>query len=101
MSQLDKRLDELSSLLKQFNASIKMPSMQGLKKPSGPRQPKGPSMPKMPGQAPKNQKDPTKVAEQIKNPDKKDMVMDQAQSLKEALKVTKNGQWQITKALMR
>lgn len=89
MSRLNKKLDNLSSLLKQFNASIKMPKIGGIKPPS---------VPKAPGVAPKTQKDPVKAAEQIKNPDIKDMVMDQAKTIKESLKIAKNGQWQISKA---
>lgn len=89
MSRLNKRLDELSSLLKQFNASIEMPKPPGIKKPP---------IPKAPGVAPKSQKDPVKMAEQIANPDIKPMVMDQAKTMKESLKISKSGQWSITKA---
>lgn len=86
MDRLEGKLDNLLTLMKQFNASIKMPKPPGIKKPS---------VPKAPGVAPKMQKDPIKMAEQLKNPDTKDMIMDQAKQIKEALKVTKSGQWSI------
>jgi hypothetical protein len=92
MGNLKKKLDNLSDLLKQFNASIKMP-----KGPKPPRASAGPAKPKI-GIAPTNKKDPVKVAEQIKNPDMKPMVMDAAKQTREALKVSKLGQWNIVKA---
>ena len=85
MSRLNKKLDRLSDLLKQFNASIKTPKVGGIKPPS---------IPKVPGVAPKTQKDPVKIAEQITNPDIKDQVMDQAKTIKEAMRISKSGQWQ-------
>lgn len=72
MDSLFKKLDELSDLLKQFNATIKTPKT----KPLTPRVPKmGATMPKMStGMAPKTKKDPVKVAEQLKNKDPKPKV---------------------------
>lgn len=83
MERFFKKLDELSDLFKQFNASIKLPKMDA-------GMPKVPSAggPKMPGVAPTSQKDPKKVAQQLKNPD-----------LKPKTKVTmmKSGQWALSK----
>ena len=92
MGNLKKKLDNLSDLLKQFNASIKMPNG-----PKPPRAPAGPAKPKI-GVVPTNKKDPVKVAEQIKNPDMKPQVMDAAKQTREALKVSKFGQWNIVKS---
>jgi len=81
MDNFFKKLDELSDLLKQFNASIKLPKLDA-------GMPKPPKMAgtKIPGMAPKSQKDPTKVAQQLKNPDLKP---------KAKISFAKNGQWSL------
>lgn len=86
MDKLEKKLDKLGDALKNVKASIKMPKMS---------MPKPPSSPKMPGVAPKTQKDPEKVAQQIKDPDIKDQVMDSADKIKESMSTSKFGQWSI------
>jgi len=83
------KLEALEKALKQFNASIKQPKMDGLKIPKS-------KAPKIPGNPAKSKKDPVKVAEQLKNPDLKPMAMDAAKQHKEALKVSKNGQWKLS-----
>lgn len=85
MDELFKKLDALQDLLKNFNASIKMPKM------STPKPPKlGGSLPKIPaGPGPSSKKDPTKVAEQFKNKELKPSIKPQM------LKVDKNGQWKL------
>ena len=80
MDSFFKNIDELSTLLKQFNASIKMPKL-GADMPKPPKAP-GPKM--TPGMAPTSKKDPVKVANQLKNPD-----------LKPSIKIAKNGQWSL------
>jgi len=76
MESLFKKLDELSSLLKKFGTAIKPPNP--VKTPSIPKTPTtspavtAPKMPgitpKMPSIAPSSKKDPSKVAQQLKNP---------------------------------
>lgn len=86
MDELFKKLDALESLLKNFNASIKMPKMSVPKPPS---LPKAGAAPKMPGMGPASKKDPAKVAEQLKNKQLKPSIKPQM------LKVDKNGQWKL------
>ncbi len=83
---LQKKLEELSTLCKDFKASIKMPK---------PKLPKPPEPVKAKNPAPKSQKDPVKMAEQIQNPDLKPKVMDAAKQHKETMKISKRGQWKI------
>ena len=92
MESLNKKIEQLQDLLKQFNATIKGPKMPKLAKPA--------AIAKMPnsGIKPANKKDPVKVAEQIQNPDIKPMAMDAAKQAREALKISKLGQWNISKA---
>lgn len=80
MDSFFKKLDELSDLLKNFNASIKAPKLGSLKPPTLPKAP-APAIPK-PG--PSSKKDPVKVAEQLKN-----------KELKPKIKIAKNGQWSL------
>ena len=69
MNKFFNKLDELEVLLKNFNASIKMPK---LSTPKPPAMPTAGAAPKMPGGAgPTSKKDPVKVAQQIKNADQK------------------------------
>ena len=93
MSSLFKKLDALGDLLKQFNAAIKQPKMQGVKASQ-------PALPKLPGVPSGNQKDPMKVAQQIKDAGTgtKEIAVDAAKQLKESYKTSKNGQWSINKA---
>ena len=81
MDKLFKKVEELDTLLKQFQASIKMPKPPSIKPPKGV---------KMPGIAPGSKKDPTKVAQQLKNPRPKKPKM-------EMLKFDKCGQWSLHK----
>ena len=78
MEKFFKKLEELSTLLKAFNASIKTP------KPTVgmPTTPKVPGATKIPGMAPNSKKDPKKIAEQLKNAE-----------LKPKIKIARNGQW--------
>jgi hypothetical protein len=85
-----KKLDELSSLLKQFKASIKMPKMEGVK----PMKAKAPQLPGLPAAS---KKDPVKVAQQIENADIKPIAVKAAKQKKEALSTSKNGQWSLGK----
>jgi len=77
MDELFKKLDALSDLLKNFNASIKMPKMSS---PNVPKPDAGIS--KLPTPGPKSKKDPKKIAEQLKN-----------KELKPKIKIAANGQW--------
>jgi len=86
-----KKLDELSSLLKQFKASIKMPKMQGVK-------PIKMDAAKLPGLPQASKKDPVKVAQQIENADIKPIAIKAAKNKKESLKIAKSGQWSLEKA---
>jgi len=86
MDELFKKLDALQDLLKNFNASIKMPKMSATKPPS---LPKAGVAPKIPGMGPSSKKDPVKVAEQLKNKQLKPSIKPQM------LKVDKNGQWKL------
>jgi len=54
------------------------------------------SAPKLPGMTPSSQKDPVKMAEQTYNPDVKPIAMEGAKQTKEALKISKSGQWNLT-----
>lgn len=78
-----------------------------LPSPKGPKKVKAPGMdvqqpmqqPQM-QEAPKagtnlSQKDPTKVAEQMQNPDLKDNAKKQAEKMKEGITVNKLGQWNL------
>lgn len=78
MQDFIKKLQELNSLLKAFNASTKTGMM---KLPAAPKQ----ADPlKLPGMAPKSKKDPKKMAEQLKNVE-----------LKPKIKIAANGQWKM------
>ena len=89
MESLEKKLNAIKSGLGQFKASLSMPKMSTPKASQ--------SQPKMPGVAPQTQKDPVKMAEQLQGESKKDknQVMDQANKIKEAMSVSKLGQWSI------
>lgn len=93
MDDLFKKLDSLEDLLKQFNASIKQPKMAGVKTPQA-------ALPKLPGNPSPSQKDPVKMAQQIKDAGSgaKPIAMDAAKQLKESMKTSKNGQWSLGKA---
>ena len=90
METLLKKIEEINSLLKQFNPS-----------PKGPKVPK-PSLPatqhEVPNvKAPPTHKDPVKVAEQLKNPDltqNKELLSD-AKKNKGKLNINKRGQWSL------
>jgi len=84
MEPLEKKLNKIKNMFSDIKASIQMPAM-----------PKPPAASKTSGVAPKTQKDPTKVAEQIKDPDTKDQVMDSAKKIKESMTTSKLGQWSI------
>ena len=93
MDKLIKKLEDLQTLLKKKTMSFKAgqnlsspskPSTSSVKAPEAPK----PASPK----APTSKKDPVMVAEQIQNPDTKKQVM------KEAIKISKAGQWSLTKA---
>ena len=93
MDKLIKTLENIQTLLKKKSMSFK--SGQNLSSPKGPKTSasKAPEAPKVDAvKAPNNKKDPTKVAEQIQEPGIKKQVM------KEAIKLSKSGQWSITKA---
>jgi hypothetical protein len=84
MERFFKKLDELSDLFKQFNASTKLPKLGA----GMPKMPK-PAIPKMKtGVAPTSQKDPEKVAQQLKNPELKP---------KTKVAMAKSGQWSLNK----
>ena len=74
MNKFFTKLEELEALLKNFNASIKMPKMSTPKPPS---LPKAGVAPKMPGMGPSSKKDPIKVAEQLKNKELKPSIKPQ------------------------
>lgn len=82
----NKKLDDLSTLLKQFKASIKMPKMEGVK-------PIKASVPKLPGLPQASKKDPVMVAQQIENADVKPIAIKAAKQKKESLQISKSGQW--------
>jgi hypothetical protein len=101
MDKIHKNLDFLIEVLaKAVKIKPTLPS------PKGPKTLPMPSvdMPKLPGapttdikavsNAPQAKKNPLKIAEQINNPDAKKLAMKQA---KELLKVSKNGQWSLSK----
>ena len=73
---------------------IKTPAVPSIKKPaddmSTPKKGLTPPKSKMIGQSPDSKKDPTKQAEQLKNPDNKKMAQ-------EMLKINAHGQWSIEK----
>ena len=85
MEPLEKKLQQLTGALNDVRASIKQPSIP---KPKT-------TTPKIPGTPSQSKKDPIKMAEQIKNPDIKPQIMDSAKEMKEALKVSKSGQWSL------
>ena len=87
-----KKLDELSSLLKQFKASIKMPKLEGV-------QPMKNKAPTLPGLPKASKKDPVKVAQQIENADVKQVAVEGAKGKKEALSTSKSGQWSLGKTV--
>lgn len=75
MNKFFTKLDELEALLKNFNASIKMPK---LSTPKVPGLPKAGAAPKISaGAGPASKKDPVKVAQQIKNADQKPSIKPQ------------------------
>jgi hypothetical protein len=89
-------LEKLEELLKAFKTAINTAAPKTSSLMMKPNNPKIPSMsPKIPGIGPKSKKDPVKVAEQIKNPSIKTIVMDGAKQMKETLKISKNGQWKL------
>jgi hypothetical protein len=97
MSDFDKKLQELSDLLKVFVPSVapaEMPVLPTIKPPklSGSRASPTPKTPKLPGIAPRSKKDPKKMAEQLKNPTERKQTL-------EFLKFDHNGQWSLQKAL--
>lgn len=85
----NKKLDDLSTLLKQFKASIKMPKMDGVK-------PIKTSVPKLPGLPQASKKDPVMVAQQIENADIKPIAIKAAKQKKESLAISKSGQWSMS-----
>lgn len=92
MDNLIKTLEDLQTLLKK---RMSFKAGQNLSSPNKPKSPslKQPEAPKPPvPKAPDSKKNPIKVAEQIQEPDTKKQVM------KEAIKLSKNGQWSFTKA---
>ena len=92
MSDLDKKLDQISDLMKQFKAKIKVPKMTGIKTPKA-------SIPKIPGLPAQSKKDPLKVAQQTpESTGLKPTAVAAAKNTKEALKTSKNGQWSLGKA---
>ena len=66
-----------------------------LSKPKGPEAPKAPKVEKPNFKGPSSKKDPTKVAEQLKDPDIKSQALDDAKQ--ERLKFNKQGQWKLGK----
>ena len=91
MEAINKSLTKISELLAKINLQLKAPSL-----------PKPPSIPKMPGVAPTSKKNPIKVAEQKQdNPQVKadlaQVKMKEAGKWQEKLKMSKNGQWSLTK----
>jgi hypothetical protein len=97
---MDKLRDKLEALLKNLAAmkpkgdsnslvpALKMPSVKPLSMPSATSA--VPKQPKMPGISPTSNKDPKKMAEQLRNPKQKKPKI-------EVLKVEKNGQWSLEK----
>jgi hypothetical protein len=92
MDKLIKTLENIQTLLKKKSMSFK--AGQNLSSPTKPTTPsvKAPEAPKPEAvKAVSSKKDATKVAEQIQQPDIKKQVM------KEAVKISKQGQWSIKK----
>lgn len=85
MESLFKKLNELEDLLKQTSATLKLPKLPSMPKPTGmPTISKPPSL-KTPGVSPVSKKDPVKIAQQLKNP--------KETKPKTSLKISKLGQW--------
>jgi len=94
MEAINKSLTKISELLAKINLKLKVPSL--------PKLPSAPKPPKMPGVAPTSKKNPIKVAEQKQdNPQVKadlaQVKMKEAGKWQEKLKMSKNGQWSLTK----
>lgn len=79
MESLFKKLEELSDLLKNIGAGLKLP--QPGKTPTMPKPPK------LPGINPPSKKDPVKIAQQLKNP--------KEAKPKTSVKISKLGQWSL------
>jgi len=93
MEALIKKLEEIKKAAELMIPSIKPPappappSVESIKSPEAPK-----------AGTPSSKKDPTKVAQQLKNPHEKNQAIDQAKKLKEGIKFSKSGQWELTKA---
>lgn len=98
METLIKKIKQIEEFLKAFKASIKQ---QKINTPGAPRAPKTMQIPKIPGLPSASKKDPVKVAEQIATPDNKDNVLDAAKQIKETLKISKSGQWELEKVAIK
>lgn len=81
---MDKTVQKLLELREALEKAAKLPS---LKTPKNPALPKidAPTAPKAPDLTPPSKKDPTKVAQQLQDPNLK----------ASALKLAKNGQWSL------
>ena len=97
---MDKATLKLLELKEALEKALKLSSKAAaLPSPKAPKMPTNPhieaiviDMPKQPNLTPNSKKDPTKQAEQIKDPSMKNQAMKQA---KEKLKLSKNGQWSL------
>ena len=92
MEELLKKLKEVQELTKSLNIppSPKPPKPP---KPGNPEAVKKPEAPK--AGASLSNKDPKKMAEQLKEPDLKDQAMKEAKELKEGIRFNKSGQWKL------
>lgn len=109
MDALEKKINKIHELLAKIGLALKTPSLPTMpsmpKTPSTPKAPSVPStpkMPKLPGVAPKSNKNPMKIAEQKQDDpqvktDLANAKVKDAGQWQEKLKMSKNGQWSLTK----
>ena len=87
-----KVFDKIEEILIKTRQAITKPT---LSKPNKPEAPKAPGVEKPNFKGAQSKKDPTKVAEQLENPDIKDQALIDAKA--EKLKFNKRGQWKLGK----
>jgi hypothetical protein len=88
---MDKTVQKLLELREVLEKAVKMPSPKMPKIP-GPPKVDALAAPKQPDLTPASQKDPTKVAQQMEDPDAKANALKMA---KQKLTLAKNGQWSL------
>jgi hypothetical protein len=88
---MDKATSKLLELREALEKAITLPSPKMPKIP-GPPKVDAPAAPKQPNLTPTSKKDPTKVAQQMEDPDAKANALKMA---KQKLTLAKNGQWSL------